>query len=327
MRLIRVHSSLLAFAVAGWALVASADAVSPKGDGPSPVDPNLTVFISDLHVPSLDIPLDDARDESAPKAAIAHLSAAVDRVLGMCPSPARVVVLGDIAYLRGREADYRTSAPVLKRLETAGIELVLGLGNHDHRAAFAAVWPEQMAKSPIPGYVVREVSLGEADLILLDTLHENPEPETKNPGDGELSEAEVKWLDECLAKRTRPFILAGHHGARETRAGAGTLYDFIMRLPNCRGYIHGHVHYWSRKPLYQWYGAHAVKREVSVPSTGFYGDIGYVVCRTDPEWAELKLVQTDFYFRTYRPEDAARPPEWAQMVRENEGESCRMRLR
>lgn len=290
-------------------------------------DPNLTVFISDLHVPSLDIPLDDKRDEPAPDAMAKHLAATVDRILAMRPRPARVVALGDIAYLRGRTADYRTSAPILRRLEAAGIELVLGLGNHDHRKAFAEVWPEQAAKSPVPGFIVRETTLGTADLVVLDTLHESPEPEAKNPGDGVLSEAQAKWLDEVLAKRDRPFVLAGHHAARETRVGRETLYDFIMRTANCRGYVHGHDHVWNRRTLFQWYGAHQVKREVTVPSTGFFGDIGHVVCHAERDWAELTLVQTDFYFRTYRPEGAARPPEWAQMVRENEGESCRLRLR
>lgn len=292
----------------------------------SAVDRNLSVFVSDLHIPALDIPLDDERDRSAPTASYDHFSRIVDRILAMRPLPAKVIVLGDLAYLRGRAADYRHSAPLLRRLSAAGIELVLGLGNHDHRKAFADVWPDQVAQSPVPGFVVRETSIGTCDLVLLDTLQENPDPESSNPGDGAVSAEQARWMETVLAKRTRPFVLCGHHPCSETALGDRRLYNFVMDVPRCCGYIHGHTHYWNRQPLYQWYGEHRVKREVTVPSTGFYGDIGYVVCRTDPGWVNLTLVQDDFYFRTYRPEGADRPEEWAEMVRENAGEYCRLRL-
>ena len=106
---------------------------------PGGKDENLTVFVTDIHVSGL--------PDAFPKPC-ERLSRFVDEVLAMNPRPARVVSLGDLAYLHGLPEDYAKSKPLLKKLADAGIELVFAMGNHDRRSAFKEAWPEYVAKSP-----------------------------------------------------------------------------------------------------------------------------------------------------------------------------------
>ena len=140
----------------GSQLVATELPQSPGGK-----DENLTVFVTDIHVSGL--------PDAFPKPC-ERLARFVDEVLAMNPRPARVVSLGDLAYLHGLPEDYAKSKPILKKLEDAGIELAFAMGNHDRRSAFKEAWPEYVAKSPVPGRIVNIVSLGTADLVVLDGL-------------------------------------------------------------------------------------------------------------------------------------------------------------
>ena len=83
------------------------------------------------------------------------------------------MVFGDVALWRGHAADYAESAPRLKRLSDAGIEVTVTTGNHDHRVPMFAAYPEQAKKTPVPGRVTSVVDLGTSDLFLLDSLNEN----------------------------------------------------------------------------------------------------------------------------------------------------------
>ena len=109
----------------GSQLVATELPPSPGGK-----DENLTVFVTDIHVSGL--------PDAFPKPC-ERLARFVDEVLAMNPRPARVVSLGDLAYLHGLPEDYAKSKPLLKKLADAGIELVFAMGNHDRRSALAGV--------------------------------------------------------------------------------------------------------------------------------------------------------------------------------------------
>ena len=61
-------------------------------------------------------------------------------------------------------------------------------------------------------------------------------------------------------------------------------------------------------------------RELSLPSSGFWGDIGYVKFRTSPDGATAELVQDDFYFQTPTAH-AVRPRYWDVRLRENQGKT------
>ena len=155
----------------GSQLVATAPPPSPGGK-----DENLTVFVTDIHVSGL--------PDAFPKPC-ERLARFVDEVLAMNPRPARVVSLGDLAYLHGLPEDYAKSKPILKKLADAGIELVFAMGNHDRRSAFKESWPEYVAKSPVPGRIVNIVSLGTADLVVLDGLQGSDERARTDAGPGQ----------------------------------------------------------------------------------------------------------------------------------------------
>jgi len=296
-------------------------AVSVRGvkSGKVP-DPNLSVFISDLHVPAMGVTPEDPSDAAFPNQMYDCLVRMVDEILAMRPLPSSVVCFGDIAYLKGRLEEYQTTAPVLRRIEQAGIRLVLGMGNHDHRAEFLKVWPEYATNTLVPGYVVSEVSLGTCDLVMLDTLWDNGVAGSYNKGEGNLQGAMLDYVQNELKKRTRPFLLAGHQKPTSIAVGSETLAHWVAKLGKCCGYVHGDDHEWRRYTVHAWYGSYPVKRVATLPSTGFWGDIGYAICRTGSDRARVKVVQKDFYFPRYRKVN--RPAIWANLTRENNGSTC-----
>lgn len=59
---------------------------------------------------------------------------------------------------------------------------------------------------------------------------------------------------------------------------------------------------------------------LALPSTGLWGDIGYVRFRTTPDGATAELVQDDFYFNTPTAHPV-RPRYWDVRLRENQGKT------
>ena len=273
------------------------------------VDQNLSVFLGDVHVPGDGVALN--KEDRGGTVMYERLSSVVDEVLAMRPRPARVVVFGDIAYLHGEAADYRKSKPLFERLTKAGIQVVLGMGNHDRREPFLESYPEYRTTTPVPGAIVSCVSLGTADLILLDSLDEEG-------GKAKISPAEERWIRETLPAWPRPFFVGAHHAPRDIPFGAGPISWYLVGLGNFRGFIHGHWHTWQEWTLLDW-GKGGVRRAIGLPSTGFWGDIGYVKFRTDATSATAELVQKDFYFLRYQADPSKRDPAWAWRVRENDG--------
>ena len=175
---------------------------------PGGKDENLTVFVTDIHVSGL--------PDAFPKPC-ERLARFVDEVLAMNPRPARVVSLGDLAYLHGLPEDYAKSKPLLKKLADAGIELVFAMGNHDRRSAFKESWPEYVAKSLVPGRIVNIVSLGTADLVVLDGLQGSDERARTDagPGQAKLFPDVFAWCKKELPKRERPFFVCAHWPIQE----------------------------------------------------------------------------------------------------------------
>lgn len=256
-------------------------------------DEHLTVFLSDIHV-------------SPGKYHSDRLRMVVAEILKMDPLPRRVVSFGDLAYLYGHKEDYVESRPILQPIVDAGIELVHGMGNHDRRDNFLEVWPEYAKKTLLKDRIVSEVSLGDCDLLLLDTLHQI---------DGSSSESDVKrgwitpgqfkgeqrdWLFDEVKRRKRPFLLGAHHAPTDVPDGnSAELVDLVMSTPNCLGWVQGHDHVWRTgllRPTKHGWGDNTFKRILTLPSTGHWGDIGYVVCRTSPHAARMELEIRDRYF-------------------------------
>ena len=291
-------------------------------------DENFSVFLSDPHVPGDGTKLDRNHVEHDPAYMYKRLAATVDEVLAMRPMPARVVVFGDIAYLRGELADYEKSKPLFERLGAAGIDVVFAMGNHDHRAAFFETYPEWRNRTCVPDEVVTKVSLGYADLLMLDTLTEDTSaPGVSNPGNGSLSERQAAWLAQEAAKAARPFFVGAHHHVHEigTKICGRDMGAFLLHQPLFRGYIHGHHHFWKTDRLLDW-GRYTVRRIATLPSVGFWGDLGYAHFRTSPRLAQLKPIVTEFCFPRHQPDPEKRPATWAAIAADAQGATCRFPL-
>ena len=78
---------------------------------------------------------------------------------------------------------------------------------------------------------------------------------------------------------------------------------------------------WSKGTIIENYGAKRLIRKAVLPSTGWWGDIGYGVFRTCDDHADLTLVETDYFFSHPFPRDR-RPPSWDAMIEENRGQHC-----
>ena len=282
-------------------------------------DDNLTVFVTDIHV---------SGSLGRPRAPLRWLEQFVDEVLAMRPRPKRVVSLGDLAYLCGLPEDYAMSKPALKRLEAAGIELVFCMGNHDRRSAFAAAWPGHLERSPVPGKLMRVVSLGTADLIVLDGLQgtDDRPRNSMGPGAGFLYPDEFAWCQRELPNWKRPFFVCAHQGIHEfsfTKPGDKKPTPLVAWLaqnaPMFKGYIHGHEHKWRSEWICPSWPTSKAVRTLCLPSNGSWGDIGYAIFRTSADRAVCSLEIRDF-FLPCEPDTSDRPAAWKAAVEEIRGQ-------
>ena len=283
-------------------------------------DENLTLLFSDAHISGTE-----------PEYAYTQrkLRAFVAEVLRLSPLPRNVVFFGDLARNRGKREDYATAAAILKPLTDAGIRLTLGCGNHDRHAPFFEAFPERAKESPVPGVNVARVPLAHCDLLLLDSLDVKADA---NPVKGVLSGAEQEWLLSALPKWPRPVLVGAHHEVTELSAGGRHLTDVLADAPNFRGYLGGHVHRWSADWFCKsgWDRSMPIWRRVTLPSLGYWGDIGWAELRTNPSRAEITVRLDDFYvarpigFRKDGPSE--RPAAWDDVRSEKDGGRCVIRL-
>lgn len=301
-----------AIAAAAFGCRSAAGGKAAKG---AAKDKNLSVFFSDIHVSGPNV---KSKWGTQPTYQNPLLGKAVDAVLAMSPLPARVVVFGDIALWFGMAADYETSQPILKRLTDAGIDLYVTTGNHDHRDPLFRFYPRQAEITPVKGRVVSVIDLGNADLFLMDSLKENLDGEgAGNAVDGEFDEAQQKWLVSAAAAAKRPFFVGAHHPPNEIKIGTEKITAALEENSMFAGYIHGHNHRWFKQWHHKGYGRSHVVRSACLPSTGWWGDIGYATMRTFADRAELSLVETDFFFPRPLAEGEKRPREWDEILSEN----------
>ncbi len=272
-------------------------------------DPNLMMFLSDIHQHD-----NTLRWKNGPTQQNAILPMLVGEILALRPLPANAVVFGDFSASCGWEEDFRIAAAALKPLSDAGIALTLGMGNHDNRAMFLKVFPEYRSRMLLPERIVSKVSTPNADLILLDTLKSRKgedwaEPTKGSHVEGTIDAAQREWLRTTLSAATRPTFVGAHHSAREV----GIVKE-VVNAPTAFGYIFGHDHVVAEGFLHDGYSNSRTVQTATLPSGGFWGDIGYALFRTFEDRAELMFRQTDFFFnRLWR--DRPRPRNWLERVR------------
>lgn len=279
----------------GFLALVLAAGVSAWGADKVPLDENAVALFADLHVTA---------DKNNPHQR-AGVAQRVQDVLACSPRPANVLIYGDLAFNRGETNDYRLLKELLKPLDDAGIRWHACFGNHDRRAPFLSVFPERQALSPLaPDRLVSVVNTPHADFVLLDSCLEGPV-------NGGLDEAQRAWLAKTLSAFKKPVFVGAHHPLKETGVGGLLASNAVYAA-----YIYGHNHFW--KPQTE-----AGVDTLCLPSTGHWGDIGFVLVKLDAEGATFTLHQHDFYTPrpAAKPEDAK--PEWAERVKKNDGSQWR----
>jgi len=298
-----VGSTLLASPVA--AKVASASKkYRTKVKGPLKVDEDLVCIITDTHVRPGSYQLE-------------YFEKTVDEILSLNPRPKHVICLGDIAYLTGKEEEYVLAKKGFDRLEEAGIEVGLTMGNHDRRANFARIFPEKAAASELPHRMVYTVQTPKADLILVDSLQEG-EDHDKWITPGAIDEDQLSWLESKLASYSgKPVFVMAHHPIEETKLG-----KLLMSSPTCCGYIYGHCHIWDSAWKHLDYKSRTLLRTLCLPSTGHWGDIGYALLKFEKDQAVASFIQHGFFFPKPLKEGEAKPALWNDLEREHKDAFC-----
>ena len=292
----------------GAAAFAAAGCRSMFSGSASDYDESLSVLISDLHV---------GGTSYCQKYQEGRLRKVVAEILAMDPLPKRVLCFGDVAWTAGWRLDYQRSKPILQMLVDAGVDLKITMGNHDRRSHFLESWPEYAVSSPVPGKIVSVVPLADADFVLLDTLKgdDNRGERQMGPVEGVLDGAQLEWLEDWMRKARRPFFLGAHHFDDLCVEGKGILARMCEASPYATAWVHGHAHSWRSVARVASWRQPRMLQVLTLPSTGHWGDIGYVTFRTSPDGACAQLHQDDFFFST--PE--GRPPFWRHRVAENDG--------
>ena len=316
------------FLAAGGMLAATAGGCRSLLGG-SGTDENLSVFLSDIHISG--VGQESKWGGLQPTYQNPLLDRAIDQVLAMCPRPKRCVVFGDMALWFGWISDSKLAAEKLKRITDAGIELYVTTGNHDHRKTLFEAFPKQRELTPVPGYLTSVIDLGTADLFLLDTLDESLEGDgAYNNVAGDLSKAQADWLLQAVKAAKRPFLVGGHHPPKELTVDGGVdkkgkpvrlpLLAELEKSPFFAGFVHGHNHRWTSTWAHIGYSKRKVIRVACLPSTGWWGTIGFGVMRTYADRAELALAEgNDFFFPSPLPDGEARPREWDDIIDEETG--------
>ncbi|MBQ2682780.1 MAG: metallophosphoesterase [Thermoguttaceae bacterium] len=265
---------------------------SPASDD-IPFDEDLIVLFSDTHV---------KKGFHTDGALVSRL----ETLLGMNPRPRHLLIYGDFAYLWGKPEDYAYLRELMRPVEEAGIRWDLAFGNHDRRKEFFEAFPERVQSTPnVPGKYVSIVETPRADFILLDSLVEGEVQ-------GKIDEEQRAWLEATLASYTKPVFVGAHHPIYQTH-----LEEILLAAPTVAGYINGHVHYWRH---FVDNGLH----QLMLPSTGYWGNIGFTTLRFVADEAIFKLHLYDC-FRAEEGKDAdpkvERKPEWLEEIRAKSDEA------
>ena len=103
--------------------------------------------------------------------------------------------------------------------------------------------------------------------------------------------------------------------------------DLIAKNPTCCGYIHGHDHRWRVGWSDINYSTQDILRTLCLPSTGFWGDIGYTIFRQGEYSATATLVMLEYFYHTPHREGEEKPLQWTLIEQDNKGACCRFSCR
>jgi Icc protein len=191
--------------------------------------------ITDLHVTTDQDPLNRRRNEL-------RLRQVLRAIHALRPRPTAIIATGDLVD-RGEAEEYVELRSVLKDSE---IPIYFGVGNHDARAPFLEMFPDENARTDENGFLQYAIDFGEMRLVMVDTLEEGQ-------NDGGFCEKRAAWLARTLDEAPdRPTLLGLHHppipsgiqwmdpppGAAWTQR----LADVVRDRPQVRVMVCGHLH-------------------------------------------------------------------------------------
>jgi 3',5'-cyclic AMP phosphodiesterase CpdA len=170
-----------------------------------------------------------------------YLRQAVNAIRNLPQKPTAIVMTGDLTDF-GRAAEYEHLRTLLSPL---AIPIYLLPGNHDDRQQMRSSFPDH-AYLGTDGFVQYSVSIGELQLITLDTV-------VPNESKGSLCEKRLAWLSIELDKnKNRPVVVAMHHPPFKTLIGhmddiglmngAPELEALVKQYSNVQRVICGHLH-------------------------------------------------------------------------------------
>lgn len=152
--------------------------------------------LTDLHVRPKCGATDDEAETNTMTEQACRVVAAFD------PMPDVVIITGDLTE-RGHEAEYANLAAMLAR--TLSMPVYVIPGNHDRRDALRSVLAHLPGVTSDPFFVQYAVEDHPVRLVMLDTL-------VPGSNHGELSDAQLDWLDGTLAAEpSKPTLVAMHH--------------------------------------------------------------------------------------------------------------------
>ncbi len=128
------------------------------------------------------------------------LKTAIKSINRLKNKPDLIMITGDLVNC-GEEAEYKILKSILKELD---IPCYLGIGNHDCRETFQAVFSDQ-GYLPENGFVHYSIEQENLRLIMLDTnIFQAPQ--------GVLCPERLAWLDKTLSEKPdMPTLLFMHH--------------------------------------------------------------------------------------------------------------------
>lgn len=304
------------FLMMGASAAATAATFRLRADGVrAAMDPDLAVLLSDMHVNGARYAKDDPT-KLVPSFQADRLRMAVVEIMRLDPLPSKVICFGDFAFSNGQLADYELAREILKPLLDAGMELTVGMGNHDRRENFLKCYPEYEKRILVPGRIVSKVEFRYADFYMLDTLVQCDDAnstDNPNPVPGMLTGGQREFLGKLVKNAKRPIFLGSHHDPHEVKVNAGF-------MPCVCGYIHGHDHFIHHDTL--WCGdyrkRHMARRFV-LPSTGHWGDIGYALFRVEKDRAVLTVRERECYFPEPAEPGEPIPEIWEEMRKFHDG--------
>ena len=167
---------------------------------------------------------------------------ALRAVAGFSPRPDMVLITGDLTD-HGLVEEYDNLSAMLR--ETLSMPVYVIPGNHDRRDILRARLGHLPGVTTDPRFVHYAVEDQPVRLVMLDTL-------VPGAAHGQLSGAQLEWLDRTLAAQpAKPTLMGMHHPPLVTgiphmdRIGlrdADAFRSIIARHPQVRRIVCGHLH-------------------------------------------------------------------------------------